>query len=661
MSFYHIDIIFCILRIALVAVLFFVLLSRFFRLENQTETKQNGLFAEIILSVTFIVLLGNILDFLHLYDTLIILLAIIFSLGIGVLVHFNGLGNFVVLFNTFFLRELEKNRRIGIKQLPNKLFDLRANRPQWLPKILFFIVFFIAAAIRLWPVFQHASPFAIETFKAIESVKKLELNHSAFVLGMVPMGMQFLIDFIYQLTRTDVGIITHLFGIISALLLMFAIYFIVNSITGNSYAGILGASIFGIFTHLLPISMRQQIEAESISLAAAIAIPTIFFGLQAFILKQRYLLIIFGSGILTVLLTSRFVAVMLLFAGITFSLTTLLWRRKLGNYLHINFLIHILLFIVPLGALVAMQFFIARDFVLLEKARFFFYNEHFIRYSIHHFQYNEFVFGMITFVSGIFVLTLAVFDKNILTAMAKSFTGFYTFFLLMLWQNYWLGLRNILDWRQVGLFIAVFECINIGILFNFFLTQLLPIVKKKFGSTMLKTEFLKFAITFIVILFLWGISKPSVAAFNNMPEPDGFTKAVYKIKKKLFPYQWTAVSHFGTRALVLNSGRFMDYGFFLQNFSPESVHNNGSRFITTQNVFIFVVKDSLNSKIDTGLLPNVPDLMKRIVRWCRTYSQLYTDMTIFYEDKQVVVYHICRNLSSKTNRKDNESKPGSYL
>ena len=80
---------------------------------------------------------------------------------------------------------------------------------------------------------------------------------------------------------------------------MSAIYFIVNSITGNGYAGILGASIFGIFTHLLPISINQQIEAESISLATAIAIPTIFYGLRAFILKQKYLIIIFVSGVLT--------------------------------------------------------------------------------------------------------------------------------------------------------------------------------------------------------------------------------------------------------------------------------------------------------------------------------------------------------------------------
>ncbi|NIA29519.1 MAG: hypothetical protein GWP06_06350 [Actinobacteria bacterium] len=660
MNSYQIDIIFSILRITFLAVLFFVLLPRFYRLQNQTQTRHHELFAGIILSVTFVVLLGYILEFLHLYDTLIILLVIIFSLGMGIIFHFGGLDKFVVLFNTFFLRELERDRRIEIKAFCLKLIR-KTNRSHLLPKILFLAVFIIAAVIRLWPVFQHASPFAIETFQTIESVKKLELNHSAFTSGMFPMGMQFLIDFIYQLTRTDVGIITHLFGIISTLLLMSAIYFIVNSITGNGYAGILGASIFGIFTHLLPISINQQIEAESISLATAIAIPTIFYGLRAFILKQKYLIIIFVSGVLTVLLTSRFVAVMLLFAVITFFLVTLFWRRKLGNYLHINFFVHILLFIVPLAAMVSFQFFLARDYVFLEKARFFFYNEHFIRYSIDHFQYNEFLFALITFLSGIFVLTLAVFDKNILTAIAKSFTGLYTFFLLVLWQNYWLALRNILDWRQVGLFIAVFECINIGIIFYFILTQLLPGLTKKFGSIKLKTEFLRFAFTFIVIVVLWGISKPGIASFNNRLEPDGFTMAVYKIKKKFFPYQWTAVSHFGTRALVLNSGRFMDYGFFLQNFSPESVHNNNSRFITTQDVFIFAVKDSLNSKIDTGLLPNVPDFMKKILRWCRTYSQLYSDMTIFYEDKQVVVFHICRNLSLKTNGKDNKSKPGSYL
>ncbi|NOY58089.1 MAG: hypothetical protein GXO75_04015, partial [Calditrichaeota bacterium] len=432
MNSYQIDIIFSILRITFLAVLFFVLLPRFFRLQNQTQTRHHGPFAAIILSVTFVVLLGYILEFLHLYDTLIILLAIIFSLGIGILFHFGGLEKFVVLFNTFFLRELERDRRIGIKPFCLKLSSRKINRSHLLPKILFLAVFIIAAAVRLWPVFQHASPFAIETFQAIESVKELELNHSAFAATMVPMGMQFLIDFIYQLTRTDVGIIVHLFGIISTLLLMSAIYFLVDSLTGNGYAGILGASIFGIFTHLLPISMNQQIEAESISLAAAIAIPTIFYGMRAFLLKQKYFIIISVSGVFTVLLTSRFVAVMLLFAVITFFLVTLFWRRKLGNYLHINFLVHILLFIVPLGAMVSFHFFLARDFVFLEKAKFFFYNEHFIRYSINHFQYNEFVFGLVTFLSGILVLTLAVFDKNILTAIAKSFTGLYTFFLLML-------------------------------------------------------------------------------------------------------------------------------------------------------------------------------------------------------------------------------------
>ncbi|NOY59831.1 MAG: hypothetical protein GXO75_13020, partial [Calditrichaeota bacterium] len=100
---------------------------------------------------------------------------------------------------------------------------------------------------------------------------------------------------------------------------------------------------------------------------------------------------------------------------------------------------------------------------------------------------------------------------------------------------------------------------------------------------------------------------------------------------------------------------------FLQNFSPESIHNDGSRFNTTKDVFIFTEKDSPNSKIDTGLLPNVPDLMNKIIRWCQSYSQLHSDMTIFYEDEQVIVYHICQKLSSKTNRNDYKPEPGSYL
>ena len=637
MDFYQIDILISILRIVIVFAFSFVLLQKVLLIPAMKRAGGNDPMLTWMLIPGLLLVVSGTLVLLRLYDTVLLFTVLGLITVNGVFFRYGGFSKFIYRFNVRIFRILDSGFAAK-KVLASAEATLHRRLSQYtfrMSHLLFAVILTWSVLVRLWPGFIHAAPFAIETYGTIEHASVIATNSFSSALATTPIGLPLLINSLHQITRIDIGILVHFFGVLSVVLLMLSIFFVVRAMTHNSYAGLFGMSLWGLFYKLLPLTAQQQVEGNSVLLATAFAIPTIFLGYQAFVEKKSMGAVGFAVGIFLVLLTNRFVTMMLILAVCAFFMALLFFNRSAGKISSIKMRTILLVLTGFAGVFLLFYLWVTDEIMRLEITRLLFFDELFNRYSINRFQYPEILSFRLFWLSGVVLLILAYLDKQPVNSVIKAFFAFYTFLLLLLWQPEWFQLQDILNWRQVGFYMAAVLCIDASLILH---DLFVPILRMPVLSKMQHVA--RPAIMIILLTTVAVLVKPRTVVFSYTPEPDGFVKAVYKIKKEMIPYHWTAISHFGTKSLILNNGRFMDYQYFLQNYSRVTSGELLSTLIPTEHLFVFTEKDSISSSIDTGLLPNMPLLMTELNRWCKAFMRNSKSMSVYYEDGHVRIYHI---------------------
>ena len=128
-------------------------------------------------------------------------------------------------------------------------------------------------------------------------------------------------------------------------------------------------------------------------------------------------------------------------------------------------------------------------------------------------------------------------------------------------------------------------------------------------------------------------------------EAAGYARAYHAIQATSTPYGWTAVGHRGVGIRARHRGRYMDYGFFLQNYRPEAYDHTGPGAIPTPDLYVFVEKDPLGDVLVDELRPLDDAVLDGAQAWLDAYGardDLGAPPTVFYDDDQIRVVRLSR-------------------
>ena len=384
MSDYLYNLILGIFRVLVIFYLMFVLMPRKIFDDEKSNQLSDDFLANIILVGAFSIVLISLLIMANIYDTISLLLGILLINGVVFLIKNNGKVSEIFLrFNSFMLIKLESNFKLAlvnnlrVGKIQNRFY--RASNNNCIGNVLLFILLLITSFLRLKPVFVTAAPFSIEAYNTLEYVKHLQINNLFHDGSIVLKGLHSVLDLFFQFSRTDPEILVHIFGALSAVLLTYVIFYVVNRNTGNSVAGLIAGSIFGIFSAVLPLNIQQQVEANSTILGAIFAVAGLVLMVNFLNNKNKKMAYAATAGIGASLLTNTFFAGMLVMATIPMLIAYLVNNNRQLRSKKLYWLIVSLPFLL-MGVYYGLGRFLTGKIILIESIKSFFTGNSFSRF-----------------------------------------------------------------------------------------------------------------------------------------------------------------------------------------------------------------------------------------------------------------------------------------
>ncbi|OQX88352.1 hypothetical protein B6D60_02295 [candidate division KSB1 bacterium 4484_87] len=630
-----------IIRVTVLWTILFLVLPKLLLGRKKIPPLRNNAIPGFIIMSSFIVIIIHLFSLVRIYD----FLSLFFGIALFAAIFFvtGDYGNW----NDFFTRLNFRGLRILEKNIADWLHNgflrkSRRNKSKQQPytyvwKFMLAIVVIVAGMMRLLPVFRVASPFSIESYKTLEYVKSLGEKSLFYDQMIIPKGMHAIIDAVFQLSRVNPQTIIHIFGAISALMLIIVIYYIVSLITGNKPSALLAAAVFGVFPRLLPVSLEQQVEANTIVIASVFLLLGLFFIIEFFSKPSYSLGIVALLGIVTSIFISYFSAVIFAFfvPVLLFHIAFLCEVKNIGRRILAGILL-----VASLGGLYLLYQILSSDSILMATAKSVVTDELFTRFARNDFLIDVNIFFFVSAGLGIGNIILFILLKKNRYRGQFFVWGMMTAVLAILWYSYYQGFVIDFNQAQIGFILSLFDCVALGLVVYGVLFQFIEngIVDENVIPLRVTVWGLVVVLVFFeIFLFL---KAPTTARFTHQTEPDGYVRALYKIEKEYDPFEWIVVSHFGAKIEVQNYGRFMDYLYFLKYYNPKSFNQKSSKVIPASHLFIFTEKNKLQNQVDSALLPRIPNLNTRLHEWCFQFARNNKNIHVFYEDEQVRIYRI---------------------
>jgi hypothetical protein len=148
---------------------------------------------------------------------------------------------------------------------------------QYLNTILLVAILAMSGFIRILPAWNHAAPFSVEYYETLQKVKQLQINQMYIEGYRVPLGLPVAAQVLGFFSQVNSSLLLHFLGALSSIFLAASICYVIYRSTFCIEGGIVGAAVFGLFSALLPLDLRHQVEADSLILATAFALPSLSF------------------------------------------------------------------------------------------------------------------------------------------------------------------------------------------------------------------------------------------------------------------------------------------------------------------------------------------------------------------------------------------------
>lgn len=500
-----------------------------------------------------------------------------------------------------------------------------------LQMVMFLLVLAYATYLRFYDALVHAAPSMSDAYVTLAWMKYID-NRILFHDGIYPQGFHIYLSILHKFAACDALYILKYTGPLNGVLATIGQYLLVEKITGRKLAGILSAFIFGVLGNVLPQEWARQGATNSQEFAIVFIFPAWYFALSylqtckksylwmasaAFLIIGLVHTLILGFlwvGLFCLVLAYLFLdfkntfhsACLLVMAGVVTGLAAALpvpiafiAGRKF-NSASLEFLTQVMQMTVPSLTM--------RDILALVG------------------------FGLFVLIS--FFIRKSGYDKAaVLFVVCLGITSF------LMYRYFGSITGNAVLVARLGILWSLLAPVGFGVGFEALLS-----VMPKMQNTL--------NVTFVSILMILSM----VFAVNHMkPAPAQSYKMQYdqeinqylRISTEYRSSEWVIVSSEEGYDLALGKGWHINLRDFLNGYDPRSSKfvkaiNGQEELADELDYFIFIQK----RLFEVNMEPMKPILANRLInytameQWITKYRQCHDDLSIFYEDEFIKIYHI---------------------
>ena len=514
---------------------------------------------------------------------------------------------------------------------------------EWFYALLLGVVLVLTGFIRALPAWNHAAPFSVEYYETLEKVKQLQINQMYTEGYRVPLGLPIAAQVLALFSQVNSALLLHFLGVLSSVFMAASICYVVYRSTFSIEGGIIGAAVFGLFSALLPLDVRHQVEADSLVLATAFALPALSFFAEFCAEGNVRSLIVAIAGVVAATAINLFIGcfaaagIILVLVGSLLYAFRFRWMRgiKLMSMTAATVLL----------AAGSFLFFRAgmRNENLKNALEILLYDKHLNRYFSMYAGLSPLLHEACL---GLFGL-LAVFSlfryghrSAPLQLLSWGLIGGGTMVLL---PYSYKEILSYIPFSQVAYVLSIVLAVGAGIVVSTVGVAGSFLVRKVRGHHWVSSGW-KLSLAAVALFLCWKYSPPQKVNMEFTAEPDGFATSLYLIEQQFMPYQWTVVSHRGTALSGMNRGRFMDYEYFVERYNPLQYKHGTKEAVPTPLLFFFVERAHQKTEIMTELSTTDRNAEQKMKEWLNVYAQNHRDLKVFYSDDKVIVYEI-RNRS----------------
>jgi hypothetical protein len=513
--------------------------------------------------------------------------------------------------------------------------------PQLLESVLITVVIILAGYIRFYNSIVHAAPAQSDGYVTLAGIKYIDQN-ILFYDGIYPQGFYMWLDYLSKFSFTDPLYILNYTGPLIAMLLMVGMYVAISRWTASRMAGLVTITIYGLLGSVISGDfLTRQAVTNSQEFAFIFVIPTIYFLHQWLRDRIRRSLIVGIAGMMIVGLVHTFAYVYLGIAVILLLLIyiPLTYRERFRPIwpVLIGGIASIIISVVPLAL-----------GLLFER-------------TIHS-SPSDLTTGDN---SHIYISDLTVTDKATLFAVAivliwiifhrrkiREFTGllFASLFVFVTFALYYFGhlftlpggvaltSRSVQLWTMmipVGIGAAV------GILFRFF---------RQWGKNLHLEIIATVVMISAIIIFV-----PPKPIIPYKMQWNSEVEQYLKISNTYRPRTWMIISPAEEgHALVLGNGHHLDTNDLVSKYDPNeypltqiSEPDYDSKIVP--DLFIYYQKSVFRTS-ETFIYEKRQLEMKLLEQWLHTHEAVNPNLSIWYEDDHIRIYHIHQPLDEKARR-----------
>ncbi len=535
--------------------------------------------------------------------------------------------------------------------------DFKTWAREWLPdrdRLLWGIallwVLLLSAYLRLYEALNHAAltPTFYSHLRWLKGLTRNEL----YVDGIYPYGAFTLLSGLKQFAFLDEATLLRVAQGLVGGLTVAAVYFAIRRFSGRRDAALLGASLYGMFTFAqvlpgLPLYPDQALPTE---LALAFLLPTWVFMARYLAERELVWLGLAFQGTVTVFLIHPFVGVVALVGWALALPAGLIYGRWRGRGL-------LWILLAGLGAIASGNLFYVvgwlggKEWVEGPLALTAQMGE----------RWSAEVTGLPQVLASETPLFLAALlaapllllpggDDDGLVSQHSTRTGRVTLALalfaaaILLWASQQPTWSVLLASRLMAATLSLLTCAGLGTAYGM-LASWVAALASRFKSPIsnLQSPILSLGAVVIILALSLFASPPLVIEGAAKAEYDVVALEIYNIKEEHLAYTWTIVGASEVLPHTLGRGWYLNGDYFLQTYAPEMYHYDPDApefSVPTEHVYILVEKNAYAAPFTAQGLHERVRMEQALWDWCSTYERSHDNMTVYYQDDDVVIYHI---------------------
>lgn len=514
------------------------------------------------------------------------------------------------------------------------LFRISADFPSVLLSSSFLLIFALAAYLRFYDAVLNAAPALSDAYVTLAWTKHIN-NRILFHDGIYPQGFHICLSIISKLSAVNPLLVLKYAGPLSSMLIILSIYFAGLALSQRVTGGLVAALAYTVLTGFLPYEYVRQAATNSQEFALVFVLPCTVFALKYFQTQKKQYLLATAACLAVTGLTHFLItifAVMGIASAVIASFIAGPRRFALRNL--------VLLFkrAMIAGAISVLPLLIGMSLGIEMHASS-------LRFAV---AASDWPCPPIT------PFTLAAFSAALLSVLGSflrrrdplALPGALTGLLLLcgavlLHQGPRFGLRSEALNARSGEFAAVAMSVAYGLGWAYLLPY--PTGPK------LYQRFLRLLTATLTTVLVVGAT---IQAKPVPPKPykmqyNSWVDQYLRITQTHLPSEWLLVSDQEGYALAYGQGWHLMIGDFVDHVSadsPKLVYSGPDAAGTTDHPYVFIFHERVPYYVDHELvIKMIPQRMeeeRRIVEWVERYRRSHDNLSVFYEDEDIVVWVI---------------------